>query len=108
MLINFLFLRAVVFHHASPHQQEIKRRCYENCAAYIMSRCLLHSVCNPGSDFSSFLSITVLVDKRNRRKIAGWAIMITCIGVIVLTCATSSFSFNRYAISVTTITSFAS
>ncbi|KAL8460153.1 hypothetical protein ACS0TY_031893 [Phlomoides rotata] len=36
-----------------------------------------------------------LVDKRNRRKIAGWAIMITCVGVIVLTCASSSFSLNR-------------
>ncbi|KAL6540798.1 Carnitine O-acetyltransferase mitochondrial [Orobanche minor] len=30
------------------------------------------------------------VNKGNRRKIAGWAIMVTCIGVVVLTSATSS------------------
>ncbi|GER27823.1 cationic amino acid transporter [Striga asiatica] len=30
------------------------------------------------------------VNKKNRRKIAGWAIMVTCVGVIVLTSATSS------------------
>ncbi|KAL3629769.1 Carnitine O-acetyltransferase mitochondrial [Castilleja foliolosa] len=32
------------------------------------------------------------VNKGNRRKIAGWAIMVTCVGVIVLTSATSSSS----------------
>ncbi|KAI3472421.1 hypothetical protein Pfo_029542 [Paulownia fortunei] len=33
-----------------------------------------------------------LVNKGNRRKIAGWAITVTCIGVLVLTSATSSLS----------------
>ncbi|GFP91087.1 cationic amino acid transporter 2 vacuolar [Phtheirospermum japonicum] len=32
---------------------------------------------------------SVFVNKGNRRKIAGWAIMVTCVGVILLTSATS-------------------
>ncbi|KAL7093103.1 hypothetical protein ACP275_11G022400 [Erythranthe tilingii] len=35
------------------------------------------------------------VTNGNRRKVAGWAIMATCVGVLVLTCATSSLSLCR-------------
>ncbi|KAL2464263.1 Cationic amino acid transporter 2 [Forsythia ovata] len=35
-----------------------------------------------------------IVNEANRRKIAGWTIMLTCIGVLVLTSAASSVSLN--------------
>ncbi|XP_042001179.1 cationic amino acid transporter 2, vacuolar-like [Salvia splendens] len=35
-----------------------------------------------------------LVNKRNRRNTAGWAIMITCIGILIFTCATSFSSLS--------------
>ncbi|KAL6534720.1 Carnitine O-acetyltransferase mitochondrial [Orobanche gracilis] len=41
-------------------------------------------------DCSDLRPIAVFVNRGNRRKIAGWAIMVTCIGVVVLTSATSS------------------
>ncbi|KAL2455026.1 Cationic amino acid transporter 2 [Abeliophyllum distichum] len=37
-----------------------------------------------------------IVNEANRRKIAGWTIMLTCIGVLVLTSAASSVSLNSF------------
>ncbi|KAK6151421.1 hypothetical protein DH2020_014056 [Rehmannia glutinosa] len=51
-------------------------------------------VCTAVLMLLSRIFVAVLVNKRNRRKIAGWAIMVTCIGVIVLTTATSSSSLR--------------
>ncbi|KAK6151428.1 hypothetical protein DH2020_014063 [Rehmannia glutinosa] len=54
-------------------------------------------VCTAVLMLLSRIFVAVLVNKRNRRKIAGWAIMVTCIGVIVLTTATSSSSLRSAA-----------
>ncbi|GKV30512.1 hypothetical protein SLEP1_g39317 [Rubroshorea leprosula] len=36
-----------------------------------------------------------ILNEENRRKVAGWAIMFTCIGVLILTCAASNLGLPR-------------
>ena len=45
-----------------------------------------------------FLLFTVVVNEENRRKIAGWTIMFTCVGVLVLTYAASNLGLPRWVI----------
>lgn len=48
--------------------------------------------------FFSIAYHAVEVNEANRRKKAGWTIMVTCIGVLVLTSAASSVSLYRWVV----------
>lgn len=37
-----------------------------------------------------------VVNVENRRKVAGWTIMLTCVGALVLTYAASNVGLNRW------------
>lgn len=41
------------------------------------------------------LLVAVIISEKNRRKIAGWTILLTCVGALVLTSAASSVCLPR-------------
>lgn len=50
---------------------------------------------NSGFKLNYFLTYTDMISENNRRKIAGWTIMFTCVGAFVLSYSASSLGFPR-------------